>query len=265
MDQAARHDVWASGDPYERYVGRWSRKVAPEFLAWLGMAPGLDWLDVGCGTGALSQTILDQATPKSVKGVDASAGFLEYAKANIRDPRASFAVGDAQSLPVDDASVDIAVSGLVMNFVPEPLRMAADMARAARPGGTVAVYVWDYSGQMGMMRVFWSSATELDAHAADEGPRFALCHPPALTAVFSEAKLERVEVRPIDVPTVFRSFEDYWSPFLGGQGPGPAYVLSLNPERRNALRDRIRSKLPEEADGSIRLTARAWAVRGRKG
>ncbi|HKO21209.1 MAG TPA: methyltransferase domain-containing protein [Candidatus Eisenbacteria bacterium] len=265
MDRAARHDVFTTGDPYERYVGRWSRKVAPEFLAWLAMPPQLDWLDVGCGTGALSQTILDKTVPKSVKGIDASPGFVEYARTNIRDPRASFAVGDARSIPVDDASVDTAVSGLVMNFVPEPVRMAADMARAARPGGTVAVYVWDYSGQMAMMRVFWSTATELDPNAADEGPRFALCHPDALEAVFAEAGLAQVEVRPIDIPTVFRSFDDYWSPFLGGQGPGPAYVMSLDPERRNALRDRIRSKLREEPDGSIHLTARAWAVRGRKG
>ena len=265
MSQAARHDVWASGDPYERYVGRWSRRVAPEFLAWLALPPGLAWLDVGCGTGALSQTILDIAAPKSVKGIDASSGFLEHAKANIKDPRASFAVGDARSLPVGDASADVAVSALVLNFVPEPLRMATDMARATRPGGTVAVYVWDYSGQMGMMRVFWSTATELDPHAADEGPRFAICHPPALTDLLSKAGLGQVEVRPIDVPTVFRDFDDYWLPFLGGQGPGPAYVMSLDPERRNILRDRIRSKLPVEADGSIRLTARAWAVRGRKG
>src|SRR5262245_44580555 len=169
MDRASRHDVFTTGDPYERYVGRWSRKVAPEFLAWLATPADLDWLDVGCGTGALSQTILDRAAPKSVKGVDASPGFIEYAKANIADPRASFGVGDARSLPVNDASADVAVSGLVMNFVPEPARMAADMARAVRAGGTVAVYVWDYSGQMGMMRVFWSTATELDAKAADEG------------------------------------------------------------------------------------------------
>ena len=265
MNQAARHDVWAAGDPYERYVGRWSRKVAPEFLDWLSLPPALDWIDVGCGTGALTQTILDRVSPKSVKGIDASAGFLEYTRANVRDPRASFDVGDARSLPVGDASADAAVSGLVLNFVPEPLGMAADMARAVRPGGTVAVYVWDYSGQMGMMRVFWSSATELDPNAADEGPRFPICHPDALSALFSEARLRHVEVRPIDVPTRFRDFDDYWSPFLGGQGPGPAYVMSLDSERRDMLRDRIRSKLTVEPDGSIQMTARAWAVRGRKG
>lgn len=265
MDRAARHDVFTAGDPYERYVGRWSRRVAPEFLAWLAMPRELDWLDVGCGTGALSQTILDKAAPKSVKGIDASPGFVEYAKTNIGDPRASFAVGDARSIPVDNASVDAAISGLVMNFVPEPVQMAADMARAARAGGTVAVYVWDYSGKMEIMRAFWSAALELDPHAADEGPRFKMCNPDSLRSIVSQVGLREVETRAIDVPALFHDFDDYWSPFLGGQGPGPAYVMSLDTERRNALRDRIRSKLHEEADGSIRLTARAWAVRGRKG
>jgi trans-aconitate methyltransferase len=265
VNQAARHDVWVSGDPYERYVGRWSRKVAPEFLDWLSVPAGQDWIDVGCGTGALTQTILDRASPKSVKGIDASAGFLEYARTQVRDPKASFEVGDAQSLPVSDASVHAAVSGLVLNFVPEPARMASEMTRAAGPGGTVAVYVWDYSGKMEIMRVFWGSATELDPNAADEGPRFAISHPDALTALFSEVGLRDVEVRAIDVPTSFRDFDDYWSPFLGGQGPGPAYVRSLDPEHRDMLRDRIRSKLTAEPDGSIQMIARAWAVRGRKG
>jgi SAM-dependent methyltransferase len=265
VNQAARRDVWAAGDPYERYVGRWSRKVAPEFLGWLSVPAGREWLDVGCGTGALTQTILDHASPKSVKGIDASPGFLEFARTQVRDPKASFEVGDARSLPVGDASVDAAVSGLVLNFVPEPARMASEMARALRPGGRVAVYVWDYSGKMGMMRVFWSSATELDPNAADEGPRFAICHPDALTELFSGAGLRDVEARAIDVPTRFRDFDDYWLPFLGEQGPGPAYVMSLDPERRDMLRDRIRSKLTVEPDGSIQMIARAWAVRGHKG
>ena len=143
--------------------------------------------------------------------------------------------------------------------------MASEMTRAAGPGGTVAVYVWDYSGKMEIMRVFWGSATELDPNAADEGPRFAISHPDALTALFSEVGLRDVEVRAIDVPTSFRDFDDYWSPFLGGQGPGPAYVRSLDPEHQDMLRDRIRSKLTAEADGSIQMIARAWAVRGRKG
>ena len=138
-----RKDVWAAGDLYEPYVGRWSRLVARDFLAWLSVPVDQKWLDVGCGTGALTQTILQTAKAESVKGIDPSAGFIEYARAKTADPHASFEVGDAQNLPVDTASFDAVVAGLVLNFVPQPSRAAAEMVRAAQPGGVVAAYVWD--------------------------------------------------------------------------------------------------------------------------
>ena len=267
MSTAGRHDVWASGDPYERFIGRWSRLVAPEFLAWLGLARGLDWLDVGSGTGALSRTILDLAAPKSVTGVEPSSAFLEHARTHVVDPRVRFEAGDARSLPVEASSVDVAVAGLVLHFVPEPARGAQEMMRATRAGGTVAAYVWDYADRMDLLKIFWSAASELDpaAQDLDEGPRFPLCKPEALAALFVEMGLADVETRAIDVPTVFRDFDDYWSPFLGGQGPAPGYAMALDEARRTALRERIRSKLPIAEDGSIALIARAWAVRGRVG
>ena len=139
------------------------------------------------------------------------------------------------------------------------------MARAVRPRGVVAAYVWDYAGKMELMRYFWDAAIELDraAFELDEGRRFPLCQPGPLTALFTQAGLRDVQVRSIDVPTRFRDFDDYWTPFLGGQAPAPGYAMSLNEERRGALRDRIRAKLPIASDGSIELIARAWAVRGR--
>jgi SAM-dependent methyltransferase len=178
--------------------------------------------------------------------------------------RASFVVGDARALPIETASCDAAVSGLALNFVPEPARAAAEMARVVRPGGVVAVYVWDYTGKMELMRYFWDAAIALDpaARELDEGPRFPICAPGPLRELFTRAGLRGVEVRAIDVPTVFRDFDDYWSPFLGGQAPAPAYAMSLSDAGRNALRDRIRAHLPIGADGTISLTARAWAVRG---
>jgi len=129
----------------------------------------------------------------------------------------------------------------------------------------VAAYVWDYAGKMELMRYFWDAAVELDrtAFELDEGRRFPLCQPGPLTALFTQAGLREVQVRPIDVPTRFRDFDDYWTPFLGGQAPAPGYAMSLNEERRGALRERIRAKLPMASDGSIELIARAWAVRGR--
>jgi SAM-dependent methyltransferase len=255
--------VWEVGDAYEPYVGRWSRLVAREFLAWLAVPPGSRWLDVGCGTGALTQTILELASPGEVKGVDPSEGFVAYARQQTTDARASFEVADARALPFEAASYDTAVAGLVLNFVPQPSQGIAEMARVTRPGGTVAAYVWDYAGQMQLMRHFWDAAAALDPAAGelDEGRRFPLCRPGQLAALVEAAGLAHVEVRAIDVPTHFRDFDDYWRPFLGGQGPAPGYAMGLDEERRAALRERLRSRLPTAADGTIRLLARAWAVR----
>lgn len=266
MEQSQRKEVWASGDLYEPYVGRWSRRVAREFLNWLAVPERKDWLDVGCGTGALIQTIIETENPNSIIGIDPSLGYTEYAKARIASPRARFEVGDAQSLPIDTASLDAAVAGLVLNFVPQPPRAVAEMARVVRPGCIVAAYVWDYAGKMELMRYFWDTAVALDpgAKELDEGRRFPLCQPTPLAELFAQAGLSEVEVRPIDVATDFRDFDDYWSPFLGGQGPAPGYAMSLSEERRAALRERIRPELPITKDGSIHLIARAWAARGRK-
>ena len=261
----ASSDSWTSGDAYEQYVGRWSRAVAREFISWLALPAGLNWLDVGCGTGALSRTILHVASPAHVRGVDLSADYVAHARRQLSDPRLTFDVGDARSLPYATGSFGAVVSGLALNFVPEPAAALAEMVRVAAPGGngTVAVYVWDYAEGAQMMRLFWDAAVSLDSAAAelDEGRRFPLCRPGALSDLFKAAGLGRVETRPIDVPTVFRGFDDFWSPFLGRQGPAPGYVASLPAPARDALRDEVRKRLPLQPDGSIRLTARAWAVR----
>ena len=257
-------DAWAVGEEYERYVGRWSRRVAAKFLHWLGPAPGLAWLDVGCGTGALTAAVLEHAAPRLVRGVDPSAGFIAHARTSVTDPHVVLEVADARALPLADAEVDLAVSGLVLNFVPEPALALSEMRRVARPGATLAAYVWDYAGKMELMRYFWDAAAALDpkALALDEGRRFPLCQPGELARLFSEAGLTAVETTALDVPTRFRDFNDYWRPFLGGQGPAPGYAMSLAEDQRNALRDRISAALPHTADGSIDLIARAWAVRG---
>jgi SAM-dependent methyltransferase len=257
-------DRWAIGDLYEPYVGRWSRLVAGEFLAWLAIAAGARWLEVGCGTGALSEAILDRAAPREVIGVEPSEAFIAFARRRLRDPRIDFRIGDASRLPVEDGGFDAAVAGLVLNFVPEPARALAEMRRAVRPGGTVAVYVWDYAGEMQLMRRFWDAAAALDpaARELDEGRRFPICAPEPLLALFDEAGLTRMDCRAIDIPTLFRDFDDYWSPFLGGQGPAPGYCVSLPDAKRKALREKLRAELPSAPDGSIHLTARAFAVRG---
>jgi SAM-dependent methyltransferase len=258
-------DTWANGAAYEYYIGRWSRLAAQKFVAWLGIPSGARWLDVGCGTGILSQTILDYASPKTVLGIDSSEGYIDYAFKHIQNPRVSFRLGDAQGLPVESASYDAAVSGLVLNFVAKPNQMLSEMIRAVCIGGTVAVYVWDYADLMQPIRYFWNAAVALDKTvlALDEGQRFPLCKPEPLRQLFqTNPHLENVEIRAIDIPTIFRNFDDYWSPFLGGQGPAPSYTVSLSEKQRCALREYLRRRLPISSDRSIHLIARAWAVRG---
>ncbi len=259
-----RGEVWASGAAYEPYVGRWSRLVAREFLRWLNVPPVSRWLDVGCGTGALSQAILDTASPAAVEGVDPSEGYVAYAREQVKDSRATFRVADARSLPLDTGTYDGVVSGLVLNFIPQKDRALAEMVHRTRSYGVVAAYVWDYAGEMQLMRHFWDAAGALDPAAIelDEGRRFPICKPEPLKQLFRGAGLRDVEVRAIDVPTVFKDFDDYWSPFLGGQAPAPGYAMSLSEERREALREHIRARLPIALDGSISLIARAWAVKG---
>jgi SAM-dependent methyltransferase len=259
-----RKDVWAIGDAYEPYVGRWSRLIARQFLAWLHVAPDGNWLDIGCGTGALCEVILANASPHQVTGVDPSDGFIAFARHKVTDQRATFQVGDAQNLPVLDGAFDATVAGLVVNFIQDQARAVREMKRATRRGGIVAAYVWDYAGEMQMMRRFWDAAVDLDPSAItlDEGQRFPVCHPEPLANLFQNAGLVDVAVQAVDAPTIFKNFDDYWTPFLGGQAPAPGYCMSLSEERRASLRDRIRASLRPFDDGSIHLIARAWAVRG---
>jgi SAM-dependent methyltransferase len=264
MADTSRHDAWAAGDRYEAYMGRWSRQVAPRFVDWLGLPAGLDWLDVGCGTGALSATILARCKPGSLLAVDPSQDFVAAARAALADPRFAVQVGDAQALPVHSASVDAVVSGLVLNFVPDKAKALAEMKRVARTGATVAFHVWDYpGGGLEFVHAFWTAAAALDPAAGElsEDRRFPACTPDALTDLAASAGFARVECTAIEVPTVFRDFEDYWHPFTLGAGPAPGYCASLAPTARQRLRDRLHVSLPLQADGSIRLKARAWAVR----
>jgi hypothetical protein len=152
----------------------------------------------------------------------------------------------------------------VLNFLPQPEQAVREMARVVASGGIVAAYVWDYAGKMQLMRHFWNAAAALDpgAFELDEGRRFPLCRPEPLTELFRRAGLTHVDVRAIDIATDFQDFDDYWLPFLGGQGPAPGYAMALGDDRRAALRERIRAGLPFALDGSIPLVARAWAVRG---
>ena len=258
-------DRWGDGDPYERYVGRWSRRLAPLFLRWLGMERRCTWADVGCGTGALTEAILAGEEPLAVHGIDRSAGFLAAARERTTDARAQFHQADATALPLPDGACDAAVSGLVLNFVPEPARMVAEMRRITRPGGRVAAYVWDYAGGMQMMRIFWDAAVEVapPGTAPDQAERFPICAPAPLAAAWVAAGLQAVDVQPIEIATEFRSFDDFWTPFLGRQGAAPTYLASLAPAQQESIRAAAARRVPQDASGRIALKALAWAAQGR--
>ncbi len=255
-------DSWDRGNPYEQYVGRWSRLIAPRFLAWLNLPDGRRWLDVGCGTGALCTAIADTCAPASLTGIEPSAGFLKSAIANLGE-RANFQQGTATAIPLTGASVDVVVSGFVLNFVPHLRSALAEMSRVVTVGGTIAGYVWDYAGRMELMRYFWDAATEIDPGAVllDEGVRFPLCNPESLAKTFGDAGLREVDTAAIDIPTPFADFRAYWTPFLGGQGPAPTYAMSLDEPTREKLREQLEARVPRQPDGSIKLLARAWCVR----
>jgi ubiquinone/menaquinone biosynthesis C-methylase UbiE len=267
MAAAARAYDWDNTEAYEAYIGRWGRMTASAFLKWLALPSGQRWLDVGCGTGALTEAILAAGDPVEVQGVDPGPDFLRAAEAKIVDPRVRFTTGDARALPVPSDAYDVVVAGLALNFVPGPEAAVAEMVRAARPGGTVAGYVWDFAGERQFQRYFWQAATALDqsAIALEQNMQFPLCHPEPLAALFASAQLQAVTAHAIDVPAVFRDLDDYWQPYLaGGSAMAQRYATSLGDKQRAALREQLRSILPKADDGSIHLLARAWAVRGTK-
>jgi SAM-dependent methyltransferase len=256
-------DRWEGAGDYEAYVGRWSRLVAPAFLAWLDMPAERAWLDAGCGTGALTAAIAADAAPASVVAIDQSPSFAGAAGDALGDRRLTFLVGDATALPLTDARIDVAVSGLLLNFLPDALGAVREWLRVTRPGGIVAAYVWDYAEGMEPIRAFWDAAVELEpsARTADEAVRFPLCHPDRLREAFSGAGLAGVVTDTIDVQSTYVSFDEYWAPFLTGLGPAPGYCAALPPDAREALRAHLLARL-SSSGGPLAMAARAFVVCG---
>jgi SAM-dependent methyltransferase len=247
-------------------MGRWSRQVAGLFLDWLALPPAMNWLDVGCGTGALSAAICTQGSPNSLIGCDPSPDFVSVADRSFPDCPATFVVAAVDDLPARAGGFDAIVSGLVLNFLPQPLIAAHSMSDRLRQGGTLAAYVWDYADGMQFLRVFWDEAIAVDPSAADldEARRFPLCRPDALAELFIRAGLHAVATTPLRIDTTFPSFNDFWSPFEAGTGPAPSFVASLNADARHQLASRLQARLRPSADGAIRLTATAFGVRGNR-
>ena len=260
-------DSWAAGSSYEEFMGRWSRLLATRFVSWLRVAPGLHWLDVGCGTGSLSNTICTDGDPASVTGCDPAEPFVGFARERSRDPRLSFVVAGVGGLPSRPGGYGSVTSLLALNFFPDPEAAVREMRSLASPHGTVSACVWDYGDGMEYLRRVWDAAAAVDPRARelDEGKRFPLCRPEALTKLFRSSDLADVRCDTLEIPMTFAGFEDLWQPFLGGTGPAPSFVASLDADRRAMLARTLEASLPRGPDGTIALAARAWAVRGTVG
>jgi SAM-dependent methyltransferase len=246
-------DGWDGAESYELFMGRWSKLITPKFIEWLNSPTLLKWLDVGCGTGTLSEAILKYCRPSHLVCIDPSEKFLLKTKERIKEKADFF-----------NNTVDVIVSGLAFNFFPDPGKALAEMRRVVKPDGIIAAYVWDYSGRMDLLRYFWDEVVLLEpkSRELDEGLRFPICNPDNLKSAYLCAGLMDVQITEHDIITEFKDFDDYWNPFLGGQGPAPGYLASLTNSKKDELRKKLYNKLPIESNGSIRMIARAIAIKG---
>jgi SAM-dependent methyltransferase len=259
-------DRWTSGADYDQWMGRWSRLLAQEFLKWLNLPADLRWLDVCCGSGIVTQAIVECNAPASIVGIDASPEQINFARQRRAQPNVTFQTGDAMALPFPDATFNVVVCGLGLNYIPSPVEALEEFCRVTAPGGTVAVYVWDYAQGARFLREFWDAARAIDgeATASDQARRFPMCTPEGLRTLFEQAKLEGLSVHALDVVTRFASFEDYWAPLETGQGSAPNYLATRDKKIQAAIRERLRAALPANSQGAIDLPARAWAIGARR-
>jgi ubiquinone/menaquinone biosynthesis C-methylase UbiE len=258
-------DRWTSGSHYDQWMGRWSRLLAQEFLQWLSLPAGLRWLDVCCGSGVVTEAIVEHNAPASIVGIDASPEQINFARQHHMQPNVTFKTADAMVLPFPDATFDVVVCGLGLNYIPNPLRGLVEFCRVLRPGGTIAAYVWDYAQGARFLREFWDAAIAIDPEAAtfDQARRFPMCTPERLRSLFEQAKLEDLTQHALNVVTRFTGFDDYWMPLQSGQGSAPNYLAARDKQTQTAIRERLRAALPANAQGVIELPARAWAIRAR--
>jgi SAM-dependent methyltransferase len=256
----------ADGDGYELQMGRWSQRLAQPFLDFSGFADGERVLDAGCGTGSLTFPLAERARVRSILGLDFSSAYIEHAKRRNRDPRIEFRVGDVCELPFEDATFDRVLSLLVLHFVPQTDRAVAELRRVTRPGGTVAAAVWDARGGFVANRIFFDTAAMLDPEASKRRARNytrPMTRPGELASAWRGAGFMNVQEAMLTIRMEFASFDDYWAPYVGKDGPGADYMNTLDAGAQVKLRDAVRlAYLDGDSDGARSYAATAWAVSG---
>lgn len=253
---------YVPADAYDRHIGRYGSQLASALLEFAGVEGGMRALDVGCGPGALTAVLVERLGPANVSGADPSRPFAEACRA--RQPGVEVVVATAESLPFADEAFDAALSQLVVNFMDDPEAGLGEMVRVTRSGGVVASCVWDYGGEMTLLRAFWDAAREIDPErgaAADEGVIMAWCGEGELGELWRAAGLRGVRFGPLVVRASYANFDDLWSPLARGAGPSSAFCRSLGEDRQAALRDACRRRLGV-GDEAFELSARAWAASG---
>jgi ubiquinone/menaquinone biosynthesis C-methylase UbiE len=256
----------ADGDGYELVMGRWSQRLAGPFLDFAGCLDGERVLDVGCGTGHLAEAIVERSIPNEVRAIDFAPVYIDYARSRNHNPRVEFEVGDACAMRFADHTFDRALSLLVLHFVPQPDRAISEMRRVVKPGGVVAAAVWDVRGGFVANRIFFDTAAALDPKANDHRARNytrPMTKPGELARAWREAGIQDVIETTLSIRMEFTSFEDYWAPYDGREGPAAQYVASLGKAERSRLMDAVRAAyLDGEPDGPRSYAALAWAVKG---
>ena len=263
--QDKRPGIFADAEAYERFMGRWSRLVAPQLVDFSAVPDRGRLLDVGSGTGALAFALAKRLPQAHVRGIDPSKEYVAYANSRNAFPdRVSFEEGDAQQLRFADASFDGSLALLVFNFIPDPKKALLELRRVTKPGARISAAVWDYGDGMRMLRAFWDAAVSIDAKAeALDEKHMPLCRAGEMSELWRQSGLESVHEQPLTITMRFESFADYWDAFLLGQGPAGAYVGSLSHDRVRALRDVVKSRVSSFAEHlPFTLAARVWSVCG---
>lgn len=260
MSDAGR--MFSDGAAYERLMGRWSRRVGEPFIDWLGIPRDRAWVDVGCGNGAFTEVLIGRAAPVHVEGIDPSAGQIEFARNRAGAGRAVFQVGDAQALPYADASFDAAVMALVISFVPDPAGAVAEMVRVVRQGGTVATYMWDFSGGGMPLQPLYAAMGSMGLQPPMPAG-FAVSRLGTLRSLWEGAGMEAVETRVIRIAVDYADFQDFWDSNVVPVGPQGMLISALSPSDKERLKSELRAHLPTGPDGRIAYEAFANAVKGR--
>jgi len=258
----ASENFFLDGEGYEKFMGQWSRAAGSFFLDWLSLSSGLKWLDVGCGTGAFTETILQRCFPAEIVAIDPAATQVAFAQSRHWTPEVKFQVLDGRSLPFGNEHFDVAVSALVLNFIPDREKAVAEMRRVVRPGGTVAAYVWDFAGRRGNSQHLSLALMQVTGGNTDAALNAESTILEKLKLLFESVGLTEVVTQPIDIQISYADFDDYWNANTGFSSPVATAVKALDEDKRQQIKRIVRANLPSDDRGGVSYTARVNAVRG---